>query len=631
MKRPCRKRRACTLWLALLLPVAAWGASAPNEGAYISPRLLGTPAPGTGKAMGFSSHQRTGWVRCQLELSKEIADPTDLEEWLEREVPGAEWEGHWKRWVQIDCRVADVPRLALLPGAVVAARPPFPVPLSTTETEGTELLGAPFYWNLGHTGEDVRIAIIDVGFDGYEALLGSELPARVKTRSFFGSTGGRGDLTGGGQPHGTGVAEIVHDVAPRADLLLTNASTAVELAKCVEWALEEGADVINHSVGWFFGPGDGTGEIASVVEKALEEDVLWINAAGNFANSHWEGPYRDRDEDGALEFDEFGDEELNLGLARENPEVTLVLGWNRWPFSTDLFLDIEIWNRDHLAATSETLFGGEPYAFRAVSWEPQSGSVSIRIRLTDGDPSIQPDLRLEVFRLDGGSLPEHGVAEGSLVIPADVPEVIAVGAVHWSTIELEPFSSWGPTSSGIEKPELLAPDAVSNVTLGTFRGTSAAAAHVTGAVALLQSAAPRGGMAQSRWSISETRTFLRRSAEEAGSTPQDAVAWGVVKLPQYPQDVAPGEKAFLVSPNPARGGRAEIRLLAPYGRSSDELWSLRIYDVRGRRIWSKRLPRSELARGFSLTGQEGWAAGTYWIHLLGPGVRRAERWVRLEE
>lgn len=51
--------------------------------------------------------------------------------------------------------------------------------------------------------------------------------------------------------HGTECAEIVHDMAPEADLLLMKISTSVQLAEAVNDAITYGADMISHSVGWF--------------------------------------------------------------------------------------------------------------------------------------------------------------------------------------------------------------------------------------------------------------------------------------------------------------------------------------------------------------------------------------------
>ena len=92
----------------------------------------------------------------------------------------------------------------------------------------------------------------------------------------------------------------------------------------------------------------------------------------------------------------------------------------------------------------------------------------------------------EIF-LDHDGL-EYLVAEQSISIPADGRRVIAVGAAHWSNDMPQPFSSRGPTKDGRMKPDMAGPDGVSTVSFGPlgFFGTSAAAPHVVGAVALLR-------------------------------------------------------------------------------------------------------------------------------------------------
>jgi len=78
-------------------------------------------------------------------------------------------------------------------------------------TEGYDAMFQQDWHDLGVTGAGVRVAILDVGFDGYEDLLGSELPSSVET--FF-----LGDYTA--TEHGTAVAEVIHDIAPDASLTL---------------------------------------------------------------------------------------------------------------------------------------------------------------------------------------------------------------------------------------------------------------------------------------------------------------------------------------------------------------------------------------------------------------------------
>jgi hypothetical protein len=161
-----------------------------------------------------------------------------------------------------------------------------PVALAV-EGQGVTSIGAGAWHDVGLTGSGVKVAIIDLGFKGYTALLGTDLPQSVTYQNF----GCSSDLANQSE-HGTAVAEIVHEVAPGAELYLMCIDTSTNLGQAVNSAVAQGVHVVNHSVGWFnAGRGDGTGPIGDIVGIALASDIVWVNSAGNHAQRHWGGPF----------------------------------------------------------------------------------------------------------------------------------------------------------------------------------------------------------------------------------------------------------------------------------------------------------------------------------------------------
>jgi subtilisin family serine protease len=130
----------------------------------------------------------------------------------------------------------------------------------------------------------------------------------------------------------------------------------------------------------------------------------------------------------------------------------------------------------------------------------EGGRYSARlIRASDDQPRT---LDLLFVGAPGRSSPlDSFVAEGSLSEPADHGGVITVGAVSiFNLFDLSDFSSRGPTTDGRAKPELSSPTSVLGTLRGgeSFAGTSAAAPHAAGVVALLVEAFPNANATQLR-------------------------------------------------------------------------------------------------------------------------------------
>src|SRR5918995_6423067 len=83
------------------------------------------------------------------------------------------------------------------------------VPLGV-ESQGVAATSASVWHAAGATGVGAKVAVIDLGFDGYAARrTAGELPASLITQDYCGAMGAP-------EQHGTAVAEIVHQIGPRA-------------------------------------------------------------------------------------------------------------------------------------------------------------------------------------------------------------------------------------------------------------------------------------------------------------------------------------------------------------------------------------------------------------------------------
>src|SRR5579884_636747 len=119
-------------------------------------------------------------------------------------------------------------------------------------------LGVERWHRLGCRGHGVKVALLDSGFRGYRGHLGKALPARVAARSFRGD----GNLEAKDSQHGILCGEVIHALAPDAELLLANweADRPDQFLAAVRWARHEGARVLSCSVimpSWSDGEGGG--------------------------------------------------------------------------------------------------------------------------------------------------------------------------------------------------------------------------------------------------------------------------------------------------------------------------------------------------------------------------------------
>ena len=481
-----------------------------------------------------------GSIRVVVEtLPGRADDVTQLAKELEVPV-----EAVYENLVQL---LAPVTLLETLAGAdsVMLIRLPFEsVPLGSVTGEGVSLIGADSWHAAGFTGAGVKVAILDLGFEGYTSLLGSELPASVVTHSCR-----SGGITAGGV-HGTAVAEIVYESAPNAQLYLVNIQTFVEFGNCVDWLKGQGIDIVNFSAGFTgSGPGDGTGAVNDIVSAAKSQGILWVNSAGNEAQQHWAGPWIDGDGDDFLNFSVT--DETNQINAFAGEVISVVLKWDD-PFGTSCN-DYDLQLRDASLSLVATSLDFQDFCTSGISRfpvefieyvAPSTGAYHVVVTRFNADGSANFHLysQNDFHSCANGGL-QYCVKAGSIIEPGDNPGALTVGAVAWdSPSAIEVFSSRGPTEDGRTKPDLVAPDGVSNATFGQFFGTSASAPHAAGAAALVKQWQPG-------WSQSEIRSFLTSEAVDLGPSGLDDT-YGAGRLDLGAPKTAPPPTGVVPTPQP---------------------------------------------------------------------------------
>jgi subtilisin family serine protease/RNA polymerase subunit RPABC4/transcription elongation factor Spt4 len=395
---------------------------------------------------------------------------------------------------------------------------------SAIQGEGVGVIDAQTWQDAGITGAGMRIGVLDLGFAGYEGLLGEELPDEVVFEKFGWQF--NEDAPMEQQVHGTACAEIIHEIAPGAELVFAmyDGSQAA-FGEAVEWLVEQDVDIISHSAGGVVDPRDGTGLMARLVDETSAKGILWVNAAGNEALAHHRGTFSDASGDGVHEFPS-GDQTL---AAAGNGQIQVVLVWqDEWERSTQ---DYQLYVFDaagELVGRSEWLqSGGEgEWPVEVVQVYSGGSPVFIAIAAADADRAVTFDIFIR------GGIVDYPSASYSVSSPGDAFTSLTVGAANWSDDSLAEYSSQGPTADDRLKPEISAPTGVSDASYGnlgmTFTGTSASCPHVAGAAALVWSAYPDDTPQQ-------VGAFLLNSAVDLGPAgPDTAYGYGRLKLPESP-------------------------------------------------------------------------------------------------
>jgi len=161
-------------------------------------------------------------------------------------------------------------------------------PVHTMLDVSVPLVGAPVVWQAGYTGKGIKVAIVDTGIDAAHP----DFAGRIAAFKDF-----TGEGAGDGHGHGTHVASIsagsgaasngkYRGVAPEATLYVARvlssdgSGSMSDVMAGVEWAVLQGAQVINLSLG-SDGACDGTDALSETCDAAVNKGAVVCVAAGN--------------------------------------------------------------------------------------------------------------------------------------------------------------------------------------------------------------------------------------------------------------------------------------------------------------------------------------------------------------
>lgn len=457
-------------------------------------------------------------------------------------------------------------------------------------SEGVELTGASEYHELGYKGQNTKVAVIDIGFNNLtNSQNNGELPSNMITKDFTG--------TGleAGRTHGTGVAEIVYDMAPEAQFYLIKIADEVDLENAKNYSIDQGVDIINHSWGWLnTNFTDGTGVICDIANDARSNGIIWLNAAHNLAHRHYQGFFTDTNNNG---WHEFSSEDESNNIEHGGGNLNVYLTWDCWP-TTEQDYDLYLYDSNfNLVASSTTRQTGAQEPTEKITLAYLSaGTYHIMVRKYSATENVELKLISSVL--------EYQTPEHSLGSPADAAGAVAAGYINigdWTTGPQGAGSSRGPTNDGRIKPDIMGPAAVSSFTWGTGNYTSAATPHVSGAASLILSKYPY-------CTASQLQLALQNWAVDMGTPGRDNVyGSGRLRLNVEPL-IASTLDNLVVYPNPFRTSQglvgiifewltfdARIRIFTISGKlvvDSGELWNQGIW------TWDARNKKGEeVARG----------------------------------
>lgn len=455
----------------------------------------------------------------------ETAPVGNLDRWCIEVIDRDEGTHRVAAWV----RVSDLPGLAaeVWVRSIQTVIPPI-ANTGSVNTQGDQILKADqLRRTTGLSGQGVKVGVISTGVDHWrDAEASGDLPSTLHILS--NSAGG---------DEGTAMLEIIHDIAPEADLYFHDTGTnTIAFDRAVDALAEAGCSVIVDDISWLGEPFFEDGPVAvHIQEKIRNGRLVYVTSAGNYAQKHYQGTYFD---DGS------GWHDFSAGRSESRKKIYLtippggsiraVLQWDD-QFGTsvndyDLYLTEQYPYSGVTLKKSTNSQTGSADPFEWVSYtNDKSYTINAELDVNNYmNLAESRTLELQMYISSGTSISlDNLVSADSISGQAAVPDVLTIGALGaTSPNQLEPFSSRGPVTIVYphreirQKPNLCGIDGVTVTGSGgfpnRFYGTSAAAPHIAGIAALLWSISPS-------LTPGQIRTALADGAVDLGDPGRDTL------------------------------------------------------------------------------------------------------------
>jgi len=391
--------------------------------------------------------------------------------------------------------------------------------------------------SFGVDGTGVTVGVLSDSFDylgGAAADVASgDLPSGINVLKDLRRDGSAGD----GIDEGRAMMQLIHDVAPGADLAFHTAFLGqADFANGIIALANAGADVIVDDIFYWEEPMFQDGIIAQAIDQVVADGVAFFSAAGNDGRQSYESAFNpsglfEPTAGGELhDFDPGASVDVFQSLTVPvNSGFTISFQWDSPFFSVsggdgslndlDIFL-FDSSGTNVLASSVTSNIGGDALEIFDFFNDGSFGTDQFNLAISN---FAGPNAGLMKYILFGnGTINEYDTASGTVFGHANAAGAEAVGAAFYQETPefgqnpplLEPFSSAGSTPILFDtagnrlaspeirlKPEIVAPHGTNTTFFfpgfdiegdgfPNFFGTSAAAPHAAAVAALMLDAAP---------------------------------------------------------------------------------------------------------------------------------------------